>query len=239
MLEQLPAIGDSSSRDEHKPPDINQTKETQKSNTDNIHTKMQKSLQEIPTEAINKVANELSSKPIDEPDQMSSAIANSITTSIDNSSTKTASNKLEEPPENSIKSKLRSLGQPRKNKRMKFRKSQLEAIEEDDSENLLQRPSRSSSYNKLPLPLTFNSGTADSSATNSNATSSRDTYLGIQQSLKERRKDVAMLRKITNSSVSKKMSSQLSMQALAKKKLRHLPPLAINTTNTIESGMPS
>ncbi|XP_067937208.1 uncharacterized protein [Watersipora subatra] len=112
-------------------------------------------------------------------------------------------------------------GLKRKNKRMKFKKSQLSAIEEiDDSEVLLQRLSRSSTYNKLPLPPTYNPATT--------VVDKDRNYLDIQQSFEERRRDVALLRKIHNSSNTQRTNSQINMQTLAKKKLRKLPLLPIS-----------
>lgn len=127
-------------------------------------------------------------------------------------------------------STIRRLGKPRKSKRMKLHKSKLESIEEDDSDVVLTRfVGSGSSLNRLSLPSSF-SGDGKVTVDFSN-------YQDMQQSIDERKKDVALLRKISNSSNSSntRLSSQLTMQALARKKLRRLPAIPNDTNNMPES----
>ena len=126
-------------------------------------------------------------------------------------------------------STTRRLGKPRKSKRMKLHKSKLESIEEDESEIMLNRFVRSGdSLNRLPLQSSL--------VATSRGSVGYTNYQEVQQSLDERRKDVALLRKISNSSNNTRLSSQLTMQALARKKLRRLPAISNDTTNLAENA---
>ena len=126
-------------------------------------------------------------------------------------------------------STIRRLGKPRKSKRMKLHKSKLESIEEDESEIMLNRFVRSGdSLNRLPLQSSL--------VATSRGSVDYANYQEVQQSLDERRRDVALLRKISNSSNNTRQSSQLTMQALARKKLRRLPAISNDTTNLAENA---
>ena len=132
------------------------------------------------------------------------------------------------PEVNIIGNKL-AIGKPRKSKRMKLHKSKLESIEEDESEIMLNRFVRSGdSLNRLPLQSSL--------VATSRGSVDYANYQEVQQSLDERRRDVALLRKISNSSNNTRQSSQLTMQALARKKLRRLPAISNDTTNLAENA---
>ena len=206
FLEELPPISDSITQERTVTKDT-PVSLTQTNNDSEIDRYSPQSCTDTEdSESIKVIVNTSSNKSEPNPSSERSTRISSSTVSANEKSSKAHS-----------KSSIRSLGIGRRNKRMKFKKSQLAAIEEDERELLLQRLSRSSTMNKLPLPLTYAPGT--------NVIDSSDSYLDIQQSLDERKRDVALLRKIHNSTNSQRISSQIAMQSLAKKKLRKLPPL--------------
>lgn len=113
-------------------------------------------------------------------------------------------------PLNLPKPKYRVLGNPRRTKRMKFQKSKLESIEEQDD---IEKLSRSGSYNRLPLPKMLNQK------------QDNDIYFPSLEDTDHRKRDVAMLKQVNYGSKSNRQTSQMSIQALARKKLRRIPPI--------------
>lgn len=131
---------------------------------------------------------------------------------------------LKLPPVNQTTT-TRKLGKPRKSKRMKLHKSKLESIEEDEDNEVLTRFSGSGhSSHRLSLSKSYSNpgGTL----------LDYNNYQDIHMSMEERRKDVALLRKLSNSSNTAKHASQLSIQTLAKKKLRKLPAISSDALGT-------
>ena len=110
------------------------------------------------------------------------------------------------------KPKYRVLGNPRKTKRMKFHTTSLESIEEHDD---IEKLPRSGSYNRLPIPKIFNQLHVQET----------DLYFGNVDDASNRKRDVAMLKKVNYGSKSNRQVSQMSIQALARKKLRRIPPI--------------
>jgi len=104
---------------------------------------------------------------------------------------------------------------PRRAKRMKLRKSELGIIEE----SLDERRSRSSSVcstNRMLLPLP---DLLDSLSREPVKPEDREAFL------EEKRRDIALMRKVNYAPKSTKQSSQIAMQSHAKKKFRKLPPI--------------
>jgi len=107
---------------------------------------------------------------------------------------------------------LHRVSRKKKKSRILIEKSYLESIDEEERESVISPVPRV----KLSLPNIYN---PDARVEN---------YFDIQRSIEDRRKDVALLRRINNSITSSKSSSQISMMSLAKRKFRKLPPMLAN-----------
>jgi len=107
---------------------------------------------------------------------------------------------------------LHRVSRKKKKSRILIEKSYLESIDEEEREPVISPVPRV----KLSLPKIYN---PDARVEN---------YFDIQRSIEDRRKDIALLRRINNSITSSKSSSQISMMSLAKRKFRKLPPMLAN-----------